>query len=94
MDGEKIPSLRLIWNKSSGNMLRLLCSISLLFVISVFMIFGFMNNFRLAAARNAVYISWIVEYLYNLMLLMLLAFFVNHCRLQQIYLFGRKDHGQ
>ena len=94
MGGEKVPPLRLIWNKSAGNTLRLLCSISLLFVVSVFMMFGFMNNFRLAAVRHAVYISWIVEYLYNLMLLLLLAFFVNHCRLQQIYLFGRKDHGQ
>ncbi len=92
--GEKIPSLGLIWNKSSQNTLRLLCSISLLFVISVFMMFGFTNNFRLAATRHAVYVSWVVEYLYNLMILLLLAFFVNHCRLQQIYLFGRKDHGQ
>lgn len=94
MGGEPVPSLRLIWDKSSGNMLRLLCSIALLFVISIFMLFGFMNNFKLAAARNAVYISWIVEYFYNLMLLLMLAFFVNHCWLQQIYLFGRKDNGQ
>lgn len=92
--GEKLPSLGLIYKRSSGNLLRILVSLILLFFISIFFFLGYYNNFRLVAGSNAVYISVMVELLYNFFILILVAVFVNHCYLQKLYLFGRNDDEQ
>lgn len=92
--GEARPPLSAIWDRSRGSTLRIMFSLTLLFFISVFLLFGFLNNFRLVDNKNVFYVNFFVEYLYNLMLLMIAAFFINHCYLQKFFLFGRNNDGQ
>lgn len=92
--GEKLPSIRLLYKRSSGNLLRILVSLILLFFICIFFFLGYYSNFRLVAGTNAVYISAMVDILYNFLVLLLVALFVNHCYLQKLYLFGRNNNDQ
>lgn len=94
LGGEQLPPLSAVWQRTSGNTFRILLSLTLIFFIAVFGLFAFMNNFRLVENKNALYISFIVEYLYNLVVLLIAVFFVNHCALQKIFLFERNNHGQ
>ena len=88
--GEKFPSLKYIWQNTAGNGLRLVFSFALIFCILVFSLNAVANNFRLVALENTIYISFIAEYLFNLVLLLNMTFFVNYCYLQKNFLFGEK----
>lgn len=92
--GEKVPPLLLFWKRSRGNSLRLLISLGLIFFICVFSLLAFNAHFKLVEQKNAVYISFMIEYLYNLLFLLLVTFFANHCYLQKEYLFGRDNNGR
>lgn len=92
--GEKFPSFAAVWNRGRGNSLRILVSLALIFFLTFFSLFAFLNNFKLVDDKNAFYISFIVEYLYNLLLLLLVVFFTNHCYLQKTFLFGRNQDGE
>ncbi len=92
--GEKIPSFPQVWKRSRGNNLRILFSLGLIFLISVFSLGVFNGEVRLIKDKNSFLIGFIVEYLYSLLILLLSAFFINHCLLQKRYLFEREKDGQ
>ncbi len=92
--GEKTPSLLQIWKRGRGNNLRILFSLGLIFLISVFSLSAFNGEVRQIENKNSFYIGFIVEYLYSLLILLLSAFFINHCLLQKRYLFEREKDGQ
>lgn len=94
LSGEPVPPLTCIWKRGSGNTLKILLSLSLIFFITIFALFAFMNNFRLVDVKNAVYIITSAEYFYNLLILLLMVFFVNHCYMQKTFLFEGKQDGQ
>lgn len=87
--GSKLPSLLGIWKNSAGNGLRLLSSFMLLFCVLIFSLNSVVNNFRLVASENTIYITFVAEYIFNLVVLLNIMFFVNFCRLQKEFLFGK-----
>lgn len=92
--GTSLPSIRGLWVKNSGNMMTLILSLGLIFIIGFFSFLSFFNNFKLVAGTNPVYISITAEFLYNLLVLMFVALFVNHCYLQRKYLFEGNQNEQ
>lgn len=90
LSAEKLPSLKYIWQKTQNNGLRLVFSFGLMFCMLIFSLNAVVNNFRLVALENTIYISLIAEYLFNLVMLVNMAFFVNYCYLQKKFLSGEK----
>lgn len=90
--GEALPGILSVAKRNRGNMLRIMLGFFLLFFVTVFVFLAYYNNFRLVANTNAVYISAMVEFLYNLLVLILVSLFVNNCYLQKVYLFGRNKN--
>lgn len=89
MEGEPLPPLSCIWKRSRSNTLKILLSLSLIFFFAVFSFFAFINEFKLVEVKNAFYISFMAEYLYNLLFLLMTVFFADHCYLQKYFMFGR-----
>lgn len=87
-ENRKFPPLYRLWRTTSGNGLRLLSSFALLFCVLVFSLNSVVNNFRLVASENTFYITFIAEYIFNLVVLLNVMFFVNYCHLQKKFLFG------
>lgn len=90
MENKSFPSLRKLWRDTSGNGLRLLVSFGLLFCVLIFSLNSVVNNFRLAASENTLYITVIAEYMFNLVVLLNTMFFINYCRVQKEFLFGKE----
>lgn len=90
MENRKIPSLKKIWYETSGNGLRLLISFALLFCILIFSLNSVINNFRLVASENTIYITFVAEYIFNLVVLLNIMFFINYCHVQKDFLFGEE----
>lgn len=91
---EKVPSLRQIWKRGRGNNLRIMLGLGLIFLIAVFSLSAFSGEIRQIENKNTFYVGFIVEYLYSLLILLLSAFFINHCLLQKRYLFEREKDDQ
>lgn len=89
---EKIPSLWQIWQKSRGNGLRLILSLALWFFLFVFALLSVSVNFNLAAGDNPFYIVIAGEYVFNLVVLILISFFINFCGLQKLFLSEGEIH--
>lgn len=94
MGNEPVPPLSCIWRKNNGNLLRILLGLFLLLLISFFSFVSYYSNFRSVAPANTIYISIIVEYLYNIILLAITTFFIGHCYLQKTLLFGENQNEQ
>lgn len=86
--GEKMPSLRDIWNRSAGNMLRLLVAMFFIFILALFVLVNFNLSMRGYTGEDALYVGITSEVVYNMVLLLLVALFVNHCYIQKLFLFG------
>lgn len=88
ISGEEMPTLKDIWDRSQGNMVRLLLAIFFIVLLAGFAFLNFFFNFKAAAVGNEFYIGIISELLYNIIVLLLFALVVNHCYVQKEILFG------
>lgn len=91
INGEKLPPLKITWDKSSGNVLKIMTSLFLILLLAIFVMVNFFFNFRAAAAENVAYIGIVSEFLYNILSLLVFTLFVNHCYIQKEILFGGKQ---
>ncbi len=91
VSGEKLPPFKIIWDKNSGNMLKMITALFLILLLAIFVMVNFFFNFRAAAAENVAYIGIISEFLYNILSLLVFTLFVNHCFIQKDILFGGKQ---
>lgn len=82
IEGGKIPSLKQIWNQTSGNMLKFLLSISILCFLSLFLITQYF-----AFARNLTNLHFLgilsTEFEYNILITFFIVYFTNYCYTQK-----------
>lgn len=88
ISGEKMPTLKDIWDRSEGNTVRLLMALFFIVLLAGFAFMNFFFNFKAVAVGNEIYIGIISELLYNVIVLPLFALVVNHCYVQKEILFG------
>lgn len=88
LNGEKIPPLWQIWLRSGGNLLKILFSLTLMIFVGLFIFNNFFLNFKSALDGNLLYVGIATELLYNYLLLIFFALFLNHCFIQKQYLFS------
>lgn len=92
INGEKLPPFKVVWDKTRGNTLRLLISFFLIIILALFAFTNFFLSFKAAALSNTVYIGFVSELLYNIIVLLILAVIVNNCFIQKEFLFGGKKN--
>lgn len=86
--GCKIPSLKVMWFKNSGNTMNLLASLFIIFILAVFVLGNLYNNFKIVAASSSFYINFVSEFIYNVIFLIVVALFFNHCFIQKEILYS------
>lgn len=92
--GEKIPDLRLIWRKSSGNLPKILFSIFLMLLFFVFFFINLLSGFRGWENGNYLYTAAVSEFLYNMVFFMFISWITGLCYIQKILMFGETTNEQ
>ena len=94
VDDCRLPGWREVWTRSRGNTLRILFSLFLIFFLALFVFFNMFMNVRGYAGSSTLWGGISSEFLYELMLLLLITLFINHCYVQKLFLFGESvDEG-
>lgn len=98
LNGEKIPPLKEMWLKNSGNLMNLLAGLFLIFIL-IFIILGSLyRNFQPVADSAGIYINLVSEFIYNMVFLFGIALFVNHCEIEKQILYSahstEKENGK
>ena len=86
-EGEKIPKVKDLWILTSGNGIKILFSMLLIFILVVFILFQFYVNFMKSVDENVIYVGIISTFLYNFVMLMVFSIFINHCAMQKQIIF-------
>lgn len=90
--GEKVPSLRDVWNRSAGNMLRLLTALFFIFILALFALINYRFSISGYQGSDMLYVGIVSEVVYNAVILILVALFINHCYVQKLFLFGEEKN--
>lgn len=90
--GEKVPPLKEIWYKTVGDLLVILLSLFLIFIVAVFVLGNLYSNFQTVAAGSSFYINFASEFIYNVIVLFIFTVVINNFCLQQQFLFT--DNGE
>jgi hypothetical protein len=73
---------------SRGNTLRILIALFFIFFLTLFAFLNFYLLMRGYETQSTLWLGISSEFVYDLMLLMLLSLFVNHCYIQKLFMFG------
>ena len=91
LSGEKSPRLSYLWQRSKGNNLGIILA---LFLIIVVMAFFALYYQRAVAEIEPEYVTWsgtILDYVYNIVMLMLFSLVINHSHIQKEFLLGENN---
>lgn len=92
--GERIPPLKEIWYKTTGDLLIILLSLFFIFIIAVFVLGNLYSNFQTVAIGSTFYINFASEFIYNLIVLLILTLTINNFCFQQQLLFGNDEENE
>lgn len=87
VEGEKLPLLKEVWQRSNGNNLKIILGLFLILMFIIFVLINFYTNFQNVTGGNIVYIGIVAEVLYNLCCLIIILLLTNHCLIQKTLLF-------
>ncbi len=87
LEGKKLPSLKDIWQHTSGNMMRIIFTLFTIMLVYVFIYSNFYGNFRHTDAEVLPIAGIIIELLYNFITLFFFTLFANNTLLQKRYLY-------
>ncbi len=93
LDDTSFTSLKEIWNRGKGNSLRIIIALFLIFMLALFAFLNFYLNMQSYDYSHPLWVGISSEFVYELILLVLLALFVGHCYTQKYFLYGDKDEG-
>ncbi len=93
LDGKPLPRLTEIWERGKGNSLRIIIALFVIFMLALFAFLNFYLNMQGYDYSHPLWVGISSEFVYELMLLILLALFVGHCYTQKYFLYGEKDEG-
>ena len=85
-EGQPMPSLREVWQKTSGNMLKLLLAFSSIIFLALLFSIRFLNNLRTLQETNFAS-AFSAEFGLSLITVIFACLWANHCYVQKIQLF-------
>ena len=80
--GEKVPSLSSVWNKTSGNTLKIFLSFMLILILGMFIFGNLYTNFKTLLNNISMYNIFMSEYIYDLFSLFIYLSVLNNLNLQ------------
>lgn len=92
--GKKVPPLKEIWYKTSGDLLVILISLFFIFILAVFVLGNLYSNFQTVAAESSFYVNFSSEFIYNLIVLLIFTVIINNFCLQQQLLFAKNEEAE
>ena len=90
--GEKLPSLKLLWQKTKHSGFKVISAVTITFILLLFLLMTYYGNFRTFDFSGFILQAYLVEYIYEILLLIFCTFFINNCYLQKSYLFERIEN--
>lgn len=91
MRGEKVPSVSYIWEKTSGNTLKIFMSFMLILILGIFIFGNLYTNFRTLLNDVSLYNMLLSEYIYDFFSLFLYISVLNNLNLQYEILYAAKE---
>ena len=91
LSGEPKVSPAWLWARSKGNNLGIILSLFLIIIIMLFILVYFQQGISRVEVEYANWSGTIIEYCYNMLLLMLVSLVINNCHVQKEYLLGGQD---
>lgn len=88
--GEGWPPLPLLWRKTEGNMLKILLSLFMLFILLAMVMVNYAAAMTRLISAGEIIPILISEYVYGFVFLILAALAINHCAVQKELLFPEK----
>lgn len=82
MRGEKVPPLTEVWQKTSGNTLRIFAGFIFILMLAMFIFGNLYTNFKSLANNITMYNLWVSEYIYSFFSLFIFISFLNNINLQ------------
>lgn len=82
MRGKKIPNISSLWNKTSGNTIKIFLSFMLIFILGMFIFGNLYTNFRALANQINFYNVLISEYIYDVFASLIYISILNNLNLQ------------
>lgn len=89
--GQPLPNLKEMWHKNSGNNLNLLGGLFVILIFAAIIFSSLYRNFGIVAHDDSYYIAFVSEFIYNLTYLFFATLLINHCCVQQLFLYGEPD---
>ena len=87
IDEEKIPNIKEIWCRSSGNMLKLLLASSILVFLALFLFMQYYASIQ-GLTNIGIWTMFVAEFEYDVLVMIFMALIVNYCYTQKELLFG------
>ena len=91
--GKKLPQLGSSWQKTSGNMLRILFGLLVIFILSVYLFSNMYGNFRAILPNITLYNQFLAEYIYDFVILFLFLVLLNNINVQY-EIFYAEENGE
>lgn len=90
--GQTLPKPGVLWQKTKGNIAAILFSMFVIFMVFLLALTFFDGSLRALGNDLSIYHIVIYEFLYNIIYLIVIAFFINNCIIQQNYLFKENEN--
>ncbi|MFI3241516.1 MAG: hypothetical protein R3Y43_03005 [Alphaproteobacteria bacterium] len=85
---KKLPPFKEIWNKIKGNHFKLVLFAFILILLFVFLLNSFNQSFLNIKESLNIFNVLLVDFIYNITLLLVLAIFINHCIILTYFIEG------
>lgn len=88
-EGEKLPSLRNLWQQAKGNMVMVFISFVSVAIISFLAANSLFRYFMQIASIGNMFVVVMAEFFYNMMVMFLATIFISYCYTLKKFLFER-----
>lgn len=91
MEGKKCPSISLVWERTSGNALKIFLSFILVLIIGIFIFGNLYSNFKILSENASLYNMFLSEYIYNFFALFIYLCILNNINMQYQILYASAE---
>lgn len=86
VEKEKVVELLPVWEKTKDNGFKIVSSVFIIIIFSMFILISFYSNFRGFSPEHVIYSAFVSEFIYNILQLIIVALFVGNFYIQRVIL--------